>query len=64
MLHERLASLSNPLLRPRGILDGDGPGKGSNNSNPFEYRPGDFSLVRLDGLLMDWLRQEGGASLK
>ena len=41
LLHERLASLSNPLLRPGGFLDDDDPSKGSNISNHIEYRLGD-----------------------
>ncbi|MGQ4807302.1 putative xanthine dehydrogenase molybdenum-binding subunit XdhA [Candidatus Entotheonellaceae bacterium PAL068K] len=41
LLHERLASLSNPALRPGGILDDDDPSAGSNISNHFEFRLGD-----------------------
>ncbi len=41
LLHERLASLANPLLRPGGFLDDDSPGQGSNIANHFEYRLGD-----------------------
>ena len=41
LLHERLASLSNPALRPGGFLDDDDTGPGSNVANHFEFRLGD-----------------------
>lgn len=41
LLHERLASISNPNLRPGGILNDDDPTKGSNLANRFEFRVGD-----------------------
>ncbi len=41
LLHERLASLSNPALRPGGVLDDDDPNPGSNVANHFEFRLGD-----------------------
>jgi CO/xanthine dehydrogenase Mo-binding subunit len=41
VLHERLASLSNPALRPGGMLSDDDPSTGSNIANHFEFRLGD-----------------------
>ena len=41
VLHEKLASLSNPALRPGGLLDDDDAGGGSNVANHFEFRLGD-----------------------
>ena len=41
VLHEKLASLSNPALRPGGLLDDDDAGGGSNIANHFEFRLGD-----------------------
>jgi xanthine dehydrogenase molybdenum-binding subunit len=41
LLHERLASLSNPNLRPGGFLSDHDPGTGSNIANHFEFRLGD-----------------------
>ena len=41
LLHERLASLTNPSLRPGGILNDDDPTPGSNLANHFEFRLGD-----------------------
>ncbi|PKB67224.1 MAG: oxidoreductase [SAR202 cluster bacterium Io17-Chloro-G4] len=43
LLHERLATLSNPLLRPGGLKDDDDTSKGSNISNHFEFSAGDIS---------------------
>ena len=40
-LHEKLASLSNPALRPGGLLDDDDDRQGSNIANHFEFRLGD-----------------------
>ena len=40
-VHERLASLSNPALRPGGLLDEGEDGAGSNIANQFEFRLGD-----------------------
>lgn len=41
LLHERLASLSNPNMRPGGTLSDDDPADGSNLANHFEFRLGD-----------------------
>jgi CO/xanthine dehydrogenase Mo-binding subunit len=41
LLHERLATLSNPALRPGGTLNDDDPRESSNVSNHFEFRLGD-----------------------
>lgn len=41
LLHERLASLNNPALRPGGYMDDDDSSPGSNVSNHFEFRLGD-----------------------
>ena len=41
LLHERLATMSNPNLRPGGTLDDDDPTDGSNLANRFEFRLGD-----------------------
>ncbi len=41
LLHEQLASLSNPALRPGGYKDDDDTSPGSNISNHFEFRLGD-----------------------
>ncbi len=41
VLHEKLASLSNPALRPGGLLDDDDDTEGSNVANHFEFRLGD-----------------------
>jgi CO/xanthine dehydrogenase Mo-binding subunit len=41
LLHERLAQLSNPSLRPGGIKNDDDTSPGSNISNHFEFRLGD-----------------------
>ena len=43
VLHEKLASLSNPALRPGGLLDEDDAGEGSNVANHFEFRLGDVA---------------------
>ena len=43
VLHEKLASLSNPALRPGGLLDDDDAGVGSNIANHFEFRLGDVA---------------------
>ena len=43
LLHERLATLSNPLLRPGGLKDDDDTSKGSNISNHFEFNVGDIT---------------------
>ena len=42
ILHERLATLSNPNLRPGGIRADDDRGKASNIANHFEFRLGDL----------------------
>jgi CO/xanthine dehydrogenase Mo-binding subunit len=42
LLHERLATLSNPALRPGGTLTDDDPTQGSNLANHFEFRLGDI----------------------
>jgi CO/xanthine dehydrogenase Mo-binding subunit len=41
VLHERLASLSNPALRAGGMLTDDEPSASSNVANHFEFRLGD-----------------------
>ena len=41
VLHEKLASLSNPALRPGGYLDEDDDTPGTNIANHFEFRLGD-----------------------
>jgi CO/xanthine dehydrogenase Mo-binding subunit len=41
LLHERLAPLSNPNLRPGGFLSQDDPTPGTNVPNHFEFRLGD-----------------------
>ena len=41
LLHERLATISNPNMRPGGTLEDDDPTDGSNLSNHFEFRLGD-----------------------
>jgi CO/xanthine dehydrogenase Mo-binding subunit len=41
LLHERLATLANPNLRPGGFLNDDDPHLGSNLANRFEFRLGD-----------------------
>ena len=41
LLHERLASLSNPGLRAGGFMSDEDSGKGSNVANHFEFRVGD-----------------------
>jgi CO/xanthine dehydrogenase Mo-binding subunit len=41
LLHERLAPLSNPSLRPGGFLSQDDPTPGTNIPNHFEFRLGD-----------------------
>jgi xanthine dehydrogenase molybdenum-binding subunit len=41
LLHERLAQVSNPSLRPGGYLDDDDPSRGTNVANHFEFRLGD-----------------------
>jgi xanthine dehydrogenase molybdenum-binding subunit len=43
LLHERLATLSDPLLRPGGLMDDDDTTKGSNISNHFEFNVGDIA---------------------
>ncbi|HIN05849.1 MAG TPA: xanthine dehydrogenase family protein molybdopterin-binding subunit, partial [Dehalococcoidia bacterium] len=43
LLHERLATLSNPLLRPGGLKDDEDTTKGSNISNHFEFNVGDIA---------------------
>ena len=40
-VHEKLASLANPAMRPGGLLDDDDDTKGSNIANHFEFRLGD-----------------------
>lgn len=42
LLHERLAQLANPNLRPGGTLNDDDPTPGSNLANRFEFRFGDI----------------------
>ena len=41
ILHERLASMSNPALRPGGYMDDDDKTPPSNLANSFEFRLGD-----------------------
>jgi xanthine dehydrogenase molybdenum-binding subunit len=41
LLHERLAQVSNPSLRPGGYLDDNDPNQGTNVANRFEFRLGD-----------------------
>jgi CO/xanthine dehydrogenase Mo-binding subunit len=41
LLHERLATLANPNLRPGGFLNDDDANLGSNLANRFEFRLGD-----------------------
>jgi CO/xanthine dehydrogenase Mo-binding subunit len=41
LLHERLAPLTNPRIRPGGFLNDDDPTPGSNLANHFEFRLGD-----------------------
>ena len=41
LLHEKLAGLSNPAMRPGGLLDEDDDTAGSNIANHFEFRLGD-----------------------
>ena len=41
VLHERLASLSNPAMRPGGLREEDDTGKGTNISNHFVFETGD-----------------------
>jgi CO/xanthine dehydrogenase Mo-binding subunit len=41
LLHERLATIANPNLRPGGLRDEDDAGIGSNIANHFEFRLGD-----------------------
>ncbi|HEY7489499.1 MAG TPA: xanthine dehydrogenase family protein molybdopterin-binding subunit, partial [Candidatus Tectomicrobia bacterium] len=41
LLHERLASLTTPNVRPGGTLNDDDPTLGSNLANHFEFRLGD-----------------------
>jgi CO/xanthine dehydrogenase Mo-binding subunit len=41
LLHERLAAVSNPNLRPGGFLNDDDPTPGTNLANRFEFRLGD-----------------------
>ncbi|HJN87764.1 MAG: xanthine dehydrogenase family protein molybdopterin-binding subunit [Dehalococcoidia bacterium] len=43
LLHERLASLTNPAVRPGGVMDDDDPSEGSNIANHFEFRLGDVA---------------------
>ncbi len=42
LLHDRLASLSNPNMRPGGTLSDDDTATGSNLANHFEFRMGDI----------------------
>src|SRR5216683_2842529 len=42
LLHERLAPLTNPRIRPGGFLNDDDPTPGSNLANHFEFRLGDI----------------------
>src|SRR3989442_1003592 len=42
LLHERLAPLTNPRVRPGGFLNDDDPTPGSNLANHFEFRLGDI----------------------
>jgi xanthine dehydrogenase molybdenum-binding subunit len=41
ILHERLASVSNPALRPGGLLDDDADSLRTNIANEFEFNLGD-----------------------
>ena len=41
ILHERLASISNPALRPGGYMDDDDATPATNIANQFEFRLGD-----------------------
>ena len=41
ILHERLAALSNPALRPGGYMDDDDSTPATNIANQFEFRLGD-----------------------
>jgi CO/xanthine dehydrogenase Mo-binding subunit len=41
LLHERLASLTDPAARAGGLLDDDDPSEGSNIANHFEFHLGD-----------------------
>ena len=41
ILHERLAALSNPALRPGGYMDDDDATPATNIANQFEFRLGD-----------------------
>jgi CO/xanthine dehydrogenase Mo-binding subunit len=41
VLHERLASVSNPNIRPGGLRSDDDSGKGTNIANHFEFKMGD-----------------------
>ncbi|MDA1127697.1 MAG: xanthine dehydrogenase family protein molybdopterin-binding subunit [Chloroflexi bacterium] len=41
ILHERLASISNPALRPGGLLDDGAESMRTNIANEFEFRIGD-----------------------
>ena len=43
LLHERLAPLTNPRIRPGGFLNDDDPTPGSNLANHFEFRLGDIA---------------------
>ena len=42
LLHERLAHVSSPNLRPGGTLNDDDPTPGTNLANQFEFRLGDI----------------------
>ena len=42
LLHERLASISNPAIRPGGTLNDDDTAAGTNVPNHFEFRLGDI----------------------
>ena len=42
VLHERLATLSNPAMRPGGLREEDDAGKGTNISNHFVFEIGDM----------------------
>ncbi len=41
ILHERLAAVSNPALRPGGLLDDDAESLRTNIANQFEFKLGD-----------------------
>ena len=41
ILHERLAAVSNPALRPGGLLDDDAESLRTNIANQFEFKIGD-----------------------